>query len=81
MRMSRLMPLLTALFIVGAFAAFFVSFLFAPFAVLALLYGVMIVGGRMRKTKKRPQHPPSPVTTAASRTPVPTAHHDKNTTA
>ena len=75
------MPLLTALLVVGAFAAFFVSFLFAPFAVLALLYGAMIVAGRMRKTKKRPPPAPSPATTAASRRPVPTAHHDKNTTA
>jgi hypothetical protein len=75
------MPLLTALLVVGAFAAFFVSFLFAPFAVLALLYGFMMVAGRARKAKKRRQPAPSPVTTAGSRTPVPAAHHDKNTTA
>ena len=79
--MSRLMPLLTALLVVGAFAAFFVSFLFAPFAVLALLYGGMMLAGRARKAKKRRQPAPSAVTTTASRTPVPAAHHDKNTTA
>ena len=60
--MSRLLPFLTALLVVGAFAAFFVSFLFAPFAVLALLYGVMIFGDRARVAKKRRAKAAAPAT-------------------
>jgi len=67
--MSRLMPLLTAILAVGAFAAFFVSFLFAPFAILALLYGAMFFAGRARAAKKRQRQAPPAVT-----------HHDKHTT-
>jgi hypothetical protein len=77
--MSKVMSFLTALLVVGAFAAFFVSFLFAPFAVLAVLYGVMIFGGRARAARKRKQTP-SPPAAAAIRTPAAAAHHDKNTT-
>jgi pheromone shutdown protein TraB len=55
------MPVLTAILVVGAFAAFFVSFLFAPFAVLAVLYGAMIFAGRAR-AKKRRLNPAPPVT-------------------
>ena len=79
--MSRLVPLVTAVLVVGAFAAFFVSFLFAPFAVLAVLYGAMIVGGRVRAARKRRERKPSPVTAAAGRAPLSASHHDKNTTA
>ncbi len=62
--MSKIMPLLTALLVVGAFAAFFVSFLFAPFAVLALVYGSMIAAARMRAARKRRAQPPHKNTTA-----------------
>ncbi len=77
--MFRLMPLLTAALVVGAFAAFFVSFLFAPFAVLAVVYAAMILSDRARAAKKRRE--PAPVTTAGSRTPVPAGHDDNHTTA
>jgi pheromone shutdown protein TraB len=64
------MSLVTAILVVGAFAAFFVSFLFAPFAVLAVLYGVMIFGGRARAARRR-----------RTATAAPAAPHDKQTTA
>jgi hypothetical protein len=79
--MSKVMSFLTALLVVGAFAAFFVSFLFAPFAVLAVLYGVMIFGGRMRAQKKKRERTPPGVAAPASRVPMSAANHDKNTTA
>ncbi len=76
--MSRLLPFLTALLVVGAFAAFFVSFLFAPFAVLALLYGVMIFGDRARVAKKRRAKAAAPATASAR---VSAGHDDHNTSA
>lgn len=57
--MSRLAPLLTAVLVVVGFAAFFMSFLFAPFAVLGVLYAVMIFGGRMRSKRRRPAPAPA----------------------
>lgn len=81
--MSRLLPFLTALLVVGAFAAFFVSFLFAPFAVLALLYGVMIFGDRARVAKKRRAKAAAPVTTATATASarVSAGHDEHNTSA
>jgi hypothetical protein len=79
--MSRLMPVLTAILVVGAFAAFFVSFLVAPFAVLALLYGGMILAARARANKKRQKQTPSPVMSSAGGTPGSATHHDQTTKA